>query len=167
MGPGDEIALRDGRRVLVRAIAPADAPRLQRLFDSLSARSRYQRFFQPMAELPPSLLARLIHIDPRRELALGAACGDEIVAVGRYAPAAAERGAEFALVVADAWQGQGLGRALLERLCDAAKVAGYAALYGTILNANREMLELAARLGFVPHGRSGNEITVVRRLEAP
>ena len=164
MGPGSEIALRDGRRVLVRAIGPGDAPRLQRLFDHLSARSRYQRFFQPMAQLPPSMLARFTRIDPGRELALAAASGDEIVAVGRYAPASGERSAEFALVVADAWQGQGLGRALLERLCNAAREAGYAALYGTILNANREMLDLAARLGFVPHSRSGNEITVVRRL---
>ena len=74
------------------------------------------------------------------------------------------RTAEFALTVADAWQGKGLGRTLLERLCTAARAAGYEALYGQILGDNREMLDLAARLGFVPHSRAANEVTLVRRL---
>ena len=71
------------------------------------------------------------------------------MAVGRYAPNADGETAEFALAVADDWQGKGLGHALLERLCDAARAAGYRALYGHILDANREMLELARHLGFV------------------
>jgi len=53
---------------------------------------------------------------------------------------------------------------LLERLCDAARDAGYKALYGHILDANREMLELAARLGFVEDARAGNEVRVARAL---
>ena len=66
--------------------------------------------------------------------------------------------------MADAWQAQGLGRALLQRLCDAARAAGYEALYGHILAENLEMLELAKRLGFAEAERSGAEVTVVRRL---
>jgi acetyltransferase len=72
--------------------------------------------------------------------------------------------AEFALVVADAWQGKGLGRQILERLCRYAKGAGYRALYGHILDANHEMLDLARRLGFKDASREGSEATLVRQL---
>ena len=59
---------------------------------------------------------------------------------------------------------KGIGRELLQRLCPAAKAAGYRALYGHILGANREMLDLAARLGFRQDSLSGDAVTVVRPL---
>jgi acetyltransferase len=159
-----EIRLRDARRVRVRPIRPEDAEREKRLFDRLSERSRYQRFMQYMRALPPKLLARFTQLDYDRELALVALWEDEFIAVGRYAPNADGVTAEFALAVDDNWQGKGLGHALLERLCEAARAAGYQALIGHILDANREMLELAAHLGFIEQSRSGSEVTVRRQL---
>jgi len=158
------IRLRDGRNVPVRPIRPEDAGRETRFFERLSERSRYQRFMQYLKQLPPRMLARFTQLDYDRELALVALWDDEFVAVGRYAPNADGVTAEFALCVADDWQGKGLGHALLERLCDAARAAGYRALVGNILEANREMLELAAHLGFTETSRSADEVTVVRRL---
>jgi acetyltransferase len=114
--------------------------------------------------LSPELLARFTQLDYDRELALVALHEEAFIAVGRYAPNPDGETAEFALVVADAWQGKGLGRALLERLASAARAAGYRALYGVILRANHEMLDLAARLGFKEEEREGDEVTVVRRL---
>jgi len=67
--------------------------------------------------------------------------------------------------VADDWQAKGLGHALLERLCEAARAAGYQALIGHILEANRDMLQLAAHLGFTERSRDGNEVTVARTLK--
>ena len=114
------------------------------------------------------MLARFTQIDYDRELALVVLDdAGEIAAVGRYAPNDDGRSAEFALVVGDAWQGKGVGRALLERLVTAACAAGYEALYGHILQANREMLDLARRLGFVEVDRSGDAVTVKRSLESP
>ena len=159
-----EIATRDGRRLRVRPIRPDDAERDRRFFGGLSERSRYQRFMNYLSELPAPMLARFTQIDYDRELALVVLDDGEIVAVGRYAPNADGRTAEFALVVGDAWQGKGLGRALLERLVTAARDAGYEALYGHILEANRDMLELARHLGFVEHERSGDTVTVKRSL---
>ena len=66
--------------------------------------------------------------------------------------------------MADAWQGRGVGRALLERLCDCARAAGYRTLYGHILNANQDMLDLAERLGFARSGSDGELVTVARAL---
>ncbi|HEX6690483.1 MAG TPA: bifunctional acetate--CoA ligase family protein/GNAT family N-acetyltransferase [Burkholderiales bacterium] len=161
----EEIELAGGRRVRLRPVRPEDAGLERRFFDGLSARSRFQRFMQYLRELPPQMLERFTQLDYDRELALAAVAEGEFVAVGRYAPNPDGRSAEFALVVADAWQGKGLGRALLERLVSAARAAGYEALYGVILNANRDMLDLAERLGFVEDARTGTEVTVVRRLK--
>jgi acetyltransferase len=159
-----EIHARDGRAVRVRPIRPEDAEREKRFFDRLSERSRYQRFMQYLPQLSARMLARFTQLDYDRELALVALWQDEFVAVGRYAPNEDGRSAEFALAVADDWQGKGLGHALLERLCDAARAAGYEALDGHILEANHDMLQLAAHLGFVERSRDGNEVTVVRTL---
>ena len=153
----------------LRPIRPEDAETERRFFERLSERSRYQRFMQYLRQLSPQMLARFTQLDYDRELALvaipaGAADG-AFVAVGRYAPNADGRTAEFALVTADEWQGKGLGRALLGRLVAAARDAGYEALYGHILGANHDMLDLAARLGFVEESRDGSEVTVVRRLK--
>jgi acetyltransferase len=159
-----EIALHDGSRVHVRPIRPEDADLELRFFAGLSERSRYHRFMQHLPELPPRMLARFTQLDYDRELALVALDDGKFVAVGRYAPNPDGRTAEFALTVADAWQNRGLGRALLQRLCDAARAAGYEALYGHILAENRGMLDLATRMGFVDVAREGAETTVVRRL---
>jgi acetyltransferase len=158
------IRLRDGREVQVRPIRPEDAARERRFFERLSERSRFQRFMNHLKELPPRMLARFTQLDYDRELALVALWQDEFVAVGRYAPNADGTSAEFALTVADDWQGKGLGQALLERLVEAARAAGYRALVGTILEANRDMLALAAHLGFVEQSRSGSEVSVARPL---
>jgi acetyltransferase len=162
--PESAVVLRDGSAVRIRSISPDDQDREKRFFAGLSERSRYHRFMQYLHELPPGMLERFTRIDPKREAALVALAGDEIVGVGRYAPDADGSGAEFALVVADAWQGKGLGRILLERLLAAARAAGYPCLLGRILDDNREMLELAARLGFTREARSGAEMTLVHRF---
>ncbi|MGQ0547341.1 MAG: bifunctional acetate--CoA ligase family protein/GNAT family N-acetyltransferase [Betaproteobacteria bacterium] len=161
-----ELALREGTRVRVRPMRPEDGELEQRFFDSLSERSRYQRFMQYLPHLPQPMLARFTQLDYDRELALVVTnpSGSDFLAVGRYAPNADGRTAEFALVVGDAWQGKGLGRALLERLCTYAREAGYEALYGHILDANQAMLDLASRLGFHEVSRSGSEVSVMRRL---
>ena len=143
---------------------PEDAALERKFVDSLSERSRYQRFMHNLSGLTPQLLARFTQLDYDRELALVALHDGEFIAVGRYAPNADGETAEFALVVGDAWQGKGIGRQLLERLCIAARAAGYRALHGEILRANRAMLDLAARLGFTETERQADQVRVARRL---
>ena len=160
----EDLELRDGTRLRLRPMRPEDVEREQRFFDSLSEQSRYQRFMQYMPKLPAHMLARFTQLDYDRELALVAVKDASFLGVGRYAPNPDGETAEFALVVADAWQGKGLGRRLLERLCRTARDAGYKALYGHILEANHDMLDLARRLGFTQQSQDGSEVTVVRVL---
>jgi acetyltransferase len=159
-----EAVLRDGTRVAIRPMRPEDVELETRFFDRLSEQSRYQRFMQHLPHLPPKMLARFTQLDYDRELALVGLLNQEFIAVGRYAPNADGDTAEFALVVADAWQGKGLGRILLEKLREEARKAGYRALYGNILEANHDMLNLALRLGFELQSREGADVTVVSRL---
>ena len=159
-----EATLRDGARVRIRPMRPEDVELEKRFFDRLSERSRFQRFMQYLPQLPPKILARFTQLDYDRELALVALHEGEFVAVGRYAPNRDGETAEFALVVADDWQGRGIGRILLARLRDEARRAGYKALYGNILQANHEMLDLAQHLGFTVASREGADVTVVSHL---
>jgi acetyltransferase len=160
-----EIRLKDGTRVAVRPMRPDDVELEVRFFEALSPQSRFQRFMQYLPHLPPGMVARFTQLDYDRELALVALHEGEFVAVGRYSPNPDGVTAEFALTVADAWQGKGLGRVLLQQLCDTARDAGYEALYGYILQANHDMLDLARRLGFAEETRTGSDVTVVRRLQ--
>ena len=160
----EDLVLRDGTRLKLRPMRPEDADLERAFVDGLSERSRYQRFMQALPRLSPQLLARFTQLDYDRELALVALHAGRFVAVGRYAPNADGETAEFALVAADDWQGKGIGRALLERLCERAREAGYRALYGHILRANRGMLDLAGRLGFSETSGDGEAVTMVRQL---
>ena len=160
------LILSDGRAVPVRPMRPEDAALEQRFFDRLSERSRYLRFQHHVPNLSKGMLARFTQLDYDRELALVVLdpASGEFVAVGRYAPNADGTTAEFALAVADDWQSRGIGRVLLERLCQHARAAGYEALFGQILNANRDMIDLAAHLGFERASEGAADVTVVRRL---
>lgn len=163
-----EFVLRDGTRVHVRPIRPEDVDLEKRFVEQLSEQSRFQRFLYHLTELPPGMLARFTQPDYDRELALVALHDGQFIGVARYAPNSARpddpSSAEFALVVADHWQRRGLGRALLEKLKEQARKAGYRALYGTILDSNYGMQELTRKLGFVQDSREGPSITVVGAL---
>jgi acetyltransferase len=151
-----ELHLRDGQLCTLRAIRPDDAAMLQQLVASLSPESRYNRFAATLTELPPALLARFTQIDYEREMALVAvraasADGSEperIVGVARYSLHPGGQGAEYALLVSDAFSGQGLGRRLMECLMAVAREQGLKQLDGLVLVKNHAMLRLMRALGF-------------------
>jgi acetyltransferase len=145
------LRLPNGERLAVRAIRPDDADRAQVFVRSLSPGSRRLRFHSGVSELSPSLLRSMTHVDPARHVALVVQRegGDEaIVADARYVRDASDDGvAEFAIAVADEWQGRGLGRALLARLVDEARRQGLRRLLGDVLHENRRMVALVREAG--------------------
>jgi len=146
------IRLHDGTELLLRPIRPEDAQIEAEFVRALSDASRYFRFMSAVRELTPAMLARFTQIDYDREVALIALLEQEgresQVAVARYATNPDGESCEFAIVVADAWQGKGLGRRMLEELKEVARSRGIAAMVGYVLAANRSMLALCGRLGF-------------------
>ncbi len=138
--------------VTLRPIRPEDALMERDFINGLSARSRYLRFLYPLAEGTPDMLARFTQIDYDREMALVAvrtvAEREEEIGVARYTTLPGGESCEFAIVVADAWQGQGLGRRLLEALIAVARERGLKTMHGVALPENPRMLALVRSLGF-------------------
>ena len=70
------------------------------------------------------------------------------IGVARYARLADGLSCEFAVTIADAWQGRGLGKRLLAMLIDSAREHGVKRMIGEVLATNTPMLRLASSLGF-------------------
>ena len=141
--------------VLIRPMAPWDRELLQDFVRGLSPQSRYRRFQQGLRELPADLLTSLLDVDSRRSMAFAAVAFHHgrarMIGEARYAPALDRPGtADFALAVADAWQHQGLGGKLLEKLVAHAERSGVTRMQGDVLHNNAGMLRLAQRHGFSP-----------------
>lgn len=129
----------------LRALQPADAARVQEFVRGLSRRSRFERFFAPVAELSP---AQLFRITSSPGLSLAAVVGNGvIIGLAEYVRVRHDE-AEFAVVVADDWQGQGLGEQLLKALLKHAGRAGVERVAGVTHLDNRPMRALARKLGF-------------------
>lgn len=154
----------NGVALQVRPLTPDDAQRERRFIASLSWGTLHQRMLGGVKEPTDEQLAELVKLDWPRRLALALLHGDEILAVARL-EAAAGRAAEFAIVVSDAWQGQGLGHRLLAMLVLAAQAAGYRDLIGTTYADNRVMIGLARSHGFLVTPEPGE--TSLRRLRLP
>ena len=71
-----------------------------------------------------------------------------IVAIARYIANLDHESAEFAIVVADAWQGRGVATRLMKALIACARKKGLQRLVGTVLRANQGMLRFSQALGF-------------------
>ncbi len=147
---------RDGRRVTVRPIQPADAPRLVDLYHRLSVRSRQLRFHtythQATDEQVWELAIALSDLDPRREAAVVAVTeedGEErIVGVARFARVRPEDvEAETAIVVRDDYQGSGLGTYLLRRLIPLAHEMGIQAFCAWVLTENVAIMRIIKNAG--------------------
>jgi acetyltransferase len=147
-----QLQLADGTDIVIRPIRPEDARIEQAFVRNLSPQSRYYRFMQTLRELTPEMLVRFTQIDYDRELALIAVtplCDKEIeLAVGRYITNPDGESCEFALVVADEWQGKGVGTRLMQQLIEAARARGFRSMDGEVLANNAPMLEFVANLGF-------------------
>lgn len=150
-----DIQLKDGAALHLRPIRPDDADRERALIAAMSDVSRYFRFLHPISELSADTIARFTQLDYDREMAIVAIVrsaetgGHGVFAgVARYYPNLDRKSVEFAVAVADAWQGRGLGNALMRVLIEAARAADYVAMEGTILPQNHGMLKLATALGF-------------------
>lgn len=143
--------LDDGTVVTIRPIRRSDAALELAFLDGLSARTRYQRLLSTR-KLLPGELRRLIDVDFSRDMALIATVrvlGLEVqIGVARYVRLVDESSAEFAIVIADDWQGRRLGERLLGDLLEAASAHGLTRLTGITLTTNTAMLTLARRLGF-------------------
>ncbi len=145
----------------IRAICADDAGRERAFIGSLSEASLYNRLMYALREPTAQFIHDLVNVDYHDSMALvaslPAAAGEPLIAIARYATdAPGSRRAEFAVTVADAWQGRGVGRQLLAQLIAYARAHGLAILYGSVLATNQPMIELAHSLGMQTSPAAGN-----------
>jgi RimJ/RimL family protein N-acetyltransferase len=154
------LVLADGARVGVRPISAGDRDTLSTWFGRLSPESRRRRFHAPKPRLSARELTYLTEVDHRNHTALVAVdeCG-RMVGEARYATAEPGSGvADFAVTVADDWQGRGLGSRLSARLVQAARGNGIRRLTALTLSENQAAQRLLLRLGFRYAGIDGGAL---------
>jgi RimJ/RimL family protein N-acetyltransferase len=149
------VVLKDGARVRLRPIAPADEAELIALHGRLSRQTAYQRFFMVMPRLPANWAHRLANVDYERRLALVVEDPPSaaLVAVARYESTDDPETVEVAFVVQDSWQNRGLGTLLFAELLRAATLNGHGRFRAWVLADNRRMLDMIARFGAVTERR--------------
>jgi acetyltransferase len=150
----EHLHLRDGQTLLLRPIRAEDEPALQRFFDRLNPEEVRLRFHHPMKVMDHHLAARLTQLDYDRDMALALVDdAGELHGVVRLSSDPDRHEAEYAIIIARALAGSGLGRLLMERIIAYARNQGIAEVYGSVLNENEAMLALCTKLGFVrePH----------------
>lgn len=136
-----------GRRVWLRLLQPGDADLIRSFFWRLSSETIYRRFFSPIRLPNETLLKRLVDVDHCDREALIALDDEGIVGVARYGTGSTASH-EVAVVVADDWQGRGLGTLLIRRLAHIARLRGIARFHATMLGDNRRAQALV--LGLSP-----------------
>jgi acetyltransferase len=147
--------LRGGASVTIRPIRPEDEPQMIAFHRTLSAESVHFRYFSTLKldqRIAHERLRRICFNDYDREIALvvehGHGDSREILGVGRLSKLHGVNEAEFAIVIGDAWQGQGLGTRLLELLVQIGREEKLARIVAHILPENAAMQRVARKCGF-------------------
>jgi acetyl coenzyme A synthetase (ADP forming)-like protein len=157
-----DVLLTDGTTAHVRDISPDDGEELVAFHGRLSTESIVLRFFGPHPRLSATEIERFTHVDGVDRVALVAERGGRMVAVARYDRTAGKDEAEVAFVVADEFQGKGLGTILLEHLAVVARTHGIRRFVADTLSDNHRMLAVLRGAGFArQYERSAEVVRVV------
>lgn len=133
----------------IRTASVTDMDALTEFFAGLSLESRYLRFFAPLTP-GPALVRKMSGGDGCTE-AVVAVRGGVIIGHGMTVDAVDQadprgaRTADIGVAVADAWQGMGVGSALMSVLADGAQARGVTSLIMDVLPGNYRMLALITR----------------------
>jgi GNAT superfamily N-acetyltransferase len=164
--PDRTLLLRDGSEVRLRPADAADGPLVAALHARCSPASRRARYLHPGPRLQPEELAALLE----SALLAVTADGGSAVGIANLDPAPATRpgSACASVLVEDAWQGRGLGTALLRHVADTAAEHGVTELRGTARPDDVGVTRLLRRAGLRPEAEIvGAEVRLRAALPAP
>jgi len=144
--------LRDGRTVLLRPIKPEDEPLWLEMFQNFSEESIRYRFFQIIKDTPHEVRVRYCNIDYDREMAIVAELTEnghkKILGVVRLSLEPNRKNGEIAFIVADSWQGLGLGTKMVDYMIEICKDMEVETIYGIMLPDNLRAIGLLKKMGF-------------------
>ncbi|MEZ5408668.1 MAG: GNAT family N-acetyltransferase [Acidimicrobiales bacterium] len=163
-----DVVLADGTTAHIRPISPGDGPALQAFHLALSDQSRYMRFFTAKPRLSDAMIEHFTTVDYHNHLTLVAEMGGRLAAVASYEREGDQSDqAEVAFVVADEYQGRGLGTVLLEHLAADARERGITRFTAETLATNRQMLGVFRTAGFAEHTHLEHGVVGVELLIEP
>ena len=165
-----EIILENGVPALIRPIRPEDEPLIYQLFTTVSEETIVFRFNQRLTDMPHERLARYCQLDYERELAFVALIKESpeqerIIADVRMLKMPDLETAELAVLVADEWQGHGIGTLLIDYCISIARELEIKTLWMEILRNNPRMLHIAKSSGFDEACLDEDMVKVVRELD--
>ncbi len=144
--------MKNGKVATLRPIKPEDEPLEKEMFTKFSEETERFRFFKQIKEISHELLIRYTQNDYDREIAIIAEVTErdkkKMAGVARIIEGPAREDAEFAIVVADPWQKQGLGSKLTDYMIEIAKKRGVNKIFVEILPDNNKMLNMLKKRGF-------------------
>jgi acetyltransferase len=159
-----------GYSISIRPLRRGDLDIESAFVHGLSRETRYNRLLGGAINISRGYIEQLTTIDYSRDMALAAVVMTEssevLIGVARYvmdAGGPAPAPCEFAIVLADAWQGRGIGRHLMDKLIAVARGRGVPRLFGEILATNHGMLVMMKKVGFRTE-RHPDDATVVRAV---
>jgi acetyltransferase len=160
--------LPDGREVFLRPIRPEDEPLEAEMISNLSKQTQYFRYFGYIANVSKELLRRSTQIDYDREIAIIAEVQEDgrkkMIGEVRLLGDADYNNAEFAIVVSDNWQKQGLGSYLADYIIKIAEERGVQTIYASVLKANKRMVQMFQNRGFQLKSEGLNTYQAVLQL---
>lgn len=147
--------LEDGTPVCIRPIRPEDEPLLADFHETLSERTVYLRYFDPIKlsdRISHERLARISFIDYAREIIMVAtrenAGHEQIIAASRLSKIYGTDMAEFTILIGDDWQGKGLGTEILQRQIEIARAEGIRRIQAEVLPEADAMRHIFQKFGF-------------------
>lgn len=152
----------------VDAVHPADRAALERFFERCSRQTVYRRFFAPLRRFPAAYLDAVLTATPRVHDAVVARCAGGLEIAGLASLAAvssAPQTGELGVLVADAWQGRGLGAAMTDRLVERARRRGLQRLSACVLPEQAALLQALERhLEMAAASRESDSLTGVYQI---
>jgi GNAT superfamily N-acetyltransferase len=105
-----------------------------------------------MKALPHEKAQYMVNLDYQDQMAIGAFSGEDpdwkMAGLGQYMMDRKRNMAEVAVMVLDAWQGQGLGEFLFNYLVRTAKQRGVEGFTAEVLSENRPMIHIMQNAGY-------------------
>ncbi|MEM2280788.1 MAG: GNAT family N-acetyltransferase [Candidatus Bathyarchaeia archaeon] len=144
--------MRDGRTVLLRPIKPEDEPLWLEMFQNCSEESIRYKLFQTLKHMPHEVRVRYCNIDYDREIAIVAELTEDgkrkIIGTARVSVDPDGKSGELAFLVADPWQGLGLGTKLVDYVIEISKERGLETIYAFMVPDNLKSIGLMKKFGF-------------------
>jgi acyl-CoA hydrolase/GNAT superfamily N-acetyltransferase len=159
-------------RIFFRPVKPTDERSLQEFFYSLPDQDIYYRFLSAMKVFPHRDTQAMVNIDYEHEMTIVGVTGEigseKIIAVGRYIVDQKSNFAEVDFAVQAHWQRKGVGTFLVHYLAEIARSRGVTGFMAYVLAANRRMLSVFHKLGYVIHSSLEDGVYEIRfRFDEP